>query len=1519
MLRPQEDGPPAYRESEAPFERNSSVAEVFAKVAADHSKHPAVISDNGELTYADIQCLALVVADMLRRAGVSEGNSVGVLCERGAEVPAAMLGILLAGCVFVPLEPLAPSMWNAKIASRSRCSVVLTNGPEVPDGFKGLRIPMGPLAPGTGPFTGFVDRGPLDAASIMYTSGSSGAPKGVVIPHRAILRLCRNSGFMEFGPGRRFLHASPLAFDASTLEIWAPLLNGGCVVMAPPGKLGLREMAATIRERRVSACWLTAGLFHACVDELPALFDPLDVVLTGGDVVSPKRVAKLRARLPGLRIINGYGPTESTTFATTYSVGDPIDAGPLPIGRPIANTGVCVLGQGGRLASHGEIGEIVITGDGLALGYLEDPDETARRFIHIDELGGIRGYLTGDRGRIRQDGIIEFCGRVDNQVKLRGYRVEPGEIEARLAGLAGVRESAVIVSNRSGESRLHAFVIMEPMESWPRTRVGLFRQLRAQLPEHMVPSTIALRTQMPVGATGKLDRSALRAMVDRGTMVDESWERVSTRTGSHPLVALVRLGLELSHQWHPLQSNEAVLHAGEMELEFAYSEVEALGEEAMLTHISDRLRACPRAHERPFVVLRDPEGHESLLVQQEGLRLVLDPSTSERTMGWRVSHATGLVESLFGAPGNTPGELSVTTLQERDLIGTWNDTGWCHGLEQTLPELFEQAASRLPVAEALRSEDRALDFGHVLRRTNAIASGLLREGVAAGDRVAIYDDRSLDALLGVLGILRCGAVCVPLDPQAPAARTLSMLEDAGVSALLARAGRKPSGPTGRARPVEMAEGEATEPPAARPKLGADAFVLFTSGSTGRPKGVPIRHESLLNRVAWMNRRFGLNRMDVVLQKNRLTWDVSIWEYLWPLAFGGRCYVASGSVAADPARVHACIRSNGVTIAHFVPSLTGPMARIARTEGPVGLRLTICSGEALGISAARQYIESVGGELYNLYGPTEAAIDVTCGRCDGGDENVTIGRPVENTQIHITDAAGRECPIGVIGELGIAGIQVSHRYCKAPGVDSAAFRGDLPGATGWSKYRTGDLARWREDGEIEFVGRTDAQVKICGIRVELEEIESALMKHPELSEAVTCRVGDGIDAQLVAVCVGIVERAGNEHRIRDHLRQLLDAAVVPTRFVWVPSIPRLPNGKLDRRAAQDLAQRRQGEASLGQDTPAGVVADVWCSLLGSRPSSEESHFLEAGGNSLTFLRLMLEVEERLGIEIPAAPVMAVPTFGRITSAVNAIIRDTHRPKAAPSPLDSQRRGERAGTLVRLTYGDMPLVALPHIGGTLGFLTDVSSRLAGEVAMYGVSARGLFDGEAPLESVQEMINGYLDLILDRGWKRVCVLGFSSGAVIGLGLAAALQSHGITVPLLVLADSSPWVGRRNSVRWRLESAARRMLSQVPGVHVQQMDVEDLGQHVSESQRNLMRVHYQAVGRYSAPVYSGRSLVIVAGESGRSNGVAAWRRVLGGPGEELIVDATHMGMWREPHACIMAGALLSRLRNAQIQGGGK
>lgn len=494
---------------------DETVTALFEAEAARRPDATALEFRGGRWTYGELNARADHVARSLSSAGVREGMRVGVALARCPEMIAALVGILKAGAAYVPLDPEYPAERLAWMRQDAALAAVVTSGPggsgsDIPAIIVDRERPRPSARSGDTPRPG---GDPDGIAYVMYTSGSTGKPKGVAVTHRGIVRLVRNAGFADLSEGQTFLQAASLSFDASTFEIWAPLANGGRLVLLDPGIPALSDIEAAIREHGVTTLWLTAGLFHLAVDERPEALAPLAQLLAGGDVLSPAHVAKALARLPRTRLINGYGPTETTTFACCHTIeaGDP-GRGTIPIGRPIGNTRVYLLDRHLQPVPVGVTGEMFIGGVGVARGYWNQPALTASRFVPDPFSGdpGARLFRTGDLARYREEGEIEFLGRRDAQVKIRGFRVEPAEVEAALAEHPDVREVAV-EGRRDGsaETALDAYLVRR--DGCGASAEDLRHWAASRLPAYMVPSTFTFLEGLPLSANGKLDRRALPA------------------------------------------------------------------------------------------------------------------------------------------------------------------------------------------------------------------------------------------------------------------------------------------------------------------------------------------------------------------------------------------------------------------------------------------------------------------------------------------------------------------------------------------------------------------------------------------------------------------------------------------------------------------------------------------------------------------------------------------------------------------------------------------------------------------------------------------------------------------------------------------------------------------------------------------------------------------------------------------------------------------------------------------------
>ena len=497
--------------------RPKSVHGLFTWQALTHPDAIAVSGQGHRLSYRELESRANAMAARLSAAGLRAGQTACIALERSAEAIVALLGILKVGAAYLPVDPAYPAQRLRFLLEDAGANLVVTSS-----AFRALFPPSigvltidslqdcsGADKPADSTFEAAPDDG--DAlAYVMYTSGSTGTPKGIEICHRSILRLVLDAQYVDLSPEHAFLHAAPLGFDASTLEIWGPLLNGGRCVLHDEALLSGPGLARTIQAEGVGSAWLTAALFNAVVDDDARHLRGLKQLLIGGEALSLPHVRRALAVLPELTLINGYGPTECTTFTATYRIPHDLDAAlrSVPIGRPITDTQVYILGPGGHAIPPGLIGELYVGGTGLARGYLRRPELTAQRFVPdpFDPAGG-RLYRTGDLVRCLEDQNIEFVGRSDGQVKVRGFRIELNEIEAVLAQHVAVKACAVAAHPQaSGDMRLAAYVVASGEVV---AQDELRQHLAALLPDFMVPTSFVWLDSLPVTGNGKLDRNAL--------------------------------------------------------------------------------------------------------------------------------------------------------------------------------------------------------------------------------------------------------------------------------------------------------------------------------------------------------------------------------------------------------------------------------------------------------------------------------------------------------------------------------------------------------------------------------------------------------------------------------------------------------------------------------------------------------------------------------------------------------------------------------------------------------------------------------------------------------------------------------------------------------------------------------------------------------------------------------------------------------------------------------------------------
>jgi amino acid adenylation domain-containing protein len=508
----------SWNQAPVDYPRNSSIQEVFEAQVLATSDEIALIFENEQLSYQELNRRANQLAHYLRGLGIGADSLVGIYIERSLETIIGILGILKAGGAYVPLDPSYPPERLAFMVADTQVSVLLTQQKLVeqlpPSKAQVVCLDTDWLAIALqsqeNPTCNVT---PDNLAYVIYTSGSTGVPKGVSVVHRGVVRLVKSANYADFSPEQIFLQLAPLAFDASTFEVWGALLNGARLVLFPSDKPSLEELGQVIERYQVTIIWLTAGLFYLMVDEQLEALRPLQQLLAGGDVLSVNHVQRFRAALPNCQLINGYGPTESTTFTCCYPIENAKTLGnSVPIGRPINNTQVYILNPQLQTTPIGAIGEIYIGGDGLATGYFNRPELTTERFVPnpFSNQSGAKLYKTGDLARYFPDGNIEFIGRIDNQVKIRGFRIELGEVEAVLSKYPTIQKSVVIVrEDIPADKRIVAYFV--PVSGQEVSVNELRNFFQQKLPDYMIPNVFVSLESLPLSPNGKIARKELPA------------------------------------------------------------------------------------------------------------------------------------------------------------------------------------------------------------------------------------------------------------------------------------------------------------------------------------------------------------------------------------------------------------------------------------------------------------------------------------------------------------------------------------------------------------------------------------------------------------------------------------------------------------------------------------------------------------------------------------------------------------------------------------------------------------------------------------------------------------------------------------------------------------------------------------------------------------------------------------------------------------------------------------------------
>jgi amino acid adenylation domain-containing protein len=782
-----------------------------------------------------------------------------------------------------------------------------------------------------------------------------------------------------------------------------------------------------------------------------------------------------------------------------------------------------------------------------------------------------------------------------------------------------------------------------------------------------------------------------------------------------------------------------------------------------------------------------------------------------RTITRLLDHFTVLLRAVVADPACRISSLSILDARERrELLVENNRTGANYPKHLTLPQLFEAQAKRTPEAFALICGERSMSYRELDIESNRLARELRRRGVEPASRVAVLLDRSPELMVALLAILKSGSAYIPLDPTHPTERLQHVFESSRPAAIITRASLRER-LVHESMAVIVVDSESlliakqsAEPLATVASPTDPAYVIYTSGSTGRPKGVVIHHRALVNFLCAMRRLPGLTHEDTVVSVTTISFDIAVADLFLPLIAGARLILAKEQEMADGAALLRLLRRHEATFMQATP-VTWQLLLEAGWHGNPPLKM-LCGGEAMPRKLAERLLDC-GGELWNMYGPTETTVWSSMLRVESGDGPVSIGAPIANTQFYILDSRQELVPYGVPGELFIGGDGVAPGYFELPEITREKFVPDkfrkIPGA---KLYCTGDIVRMKQRGSMEYLGRTDHQIKLRGFRIELGEVEAALLRHPDIAEAVAV-LGQGPSGEGAIWAYAVPQRAQPETpevligALRASLVQSLPGYMRPSSIVILDALPRTPNGKVDRRSlpAPAPVQRQSKEAAQPLNEIERRLAKIWSSVLGLETIGKTADFFESGGHSLLAARLLARIEAEFGQRLSLLTLFKAPN---IEEQAKLLMRGGQREYDFRQVVRLQPNGSKP-----------PLIAIHNTGV---YYYNLSKRLGPDQPL---TALQLFDPSIARRSLPQSLGDiaaeYVQLIkkfqANGPYK---LIGWCVGGVLAFEVARQLVQAGQEVSLLAMIDAwAPGHNRRlsrlrailadYSYRWKLIGA--------------------------------------------------------------------------------------------------------------------
>jgi amino acid adenylation domain-containing protein len=905
-----------------------------------------------------------------------------------------------------------------------------------------------------------------------------------------------------------------------------------------------------------------------------------------------------------------------------------------------------------------------------------------------------------------------------------------------------------------------------------------------------------------------------------------------------------------------------------------------------------------------------PEGLFGRFVYSTDL---FDATTMERMAG----HFETMLEAIVTDPEEKVSRLPMLTAAEKEQLTDWNRTEAEFPREFCVHELVEGQAGRTPGAIAVEHGDQRLTYRQLEQRSNQLAHFLRRRGVGPESRVGICLRRSLELPIVLLGVLKAGGACVPLDPAYPKERLAYMLEDSQASLVLTQPGLLAEVTDFDAEVITLDadwnsfSGESCERVPGEVKPDNLAYLIYTSGSTGKPRGVLLSHCGLVNHNTAAVKLFGITPADRMAQFASISFDIAIEEIFPTWIAGAALVIREEDASLAVGDFLRWVRERGVTALdlptaywhELVGELAGSTLRL-----PESLRIIIVGGEKASSAALAAWRKAVGSRVrwVNTYGPTETSVIVTAFEPKNSDEIppiLPIGRPIANTRIHILDHNLQPLPVGIPGDLYVSGPGLARGYLNRPEVTAEKFIPDpFPGEPGARMYKTGDLARYLANGDIEFAGRTDDQVKIRGYRVELREIESVLGSYSGVRETIVVARDEAGEKNLVAYVVPSREQAPTGSQLRSYLKQKLPHYMVPSAFVLLEAMPKTPNGKVDKRAMPapqpaDFAEANEYVAP--SDDLEKQLTKIWGAVLSKDTIGIRDNFFDLGGHSLLAARLMHQIEQTLRQRLPLAALLQAPTVEQFA----ALLRQEGWSASWSSLVAIQAEGSR-----------LPFFCVHGVGGNVVGFRDLARHLGPDQPFYALQPEGL-DGKRPcLTSVAEMAERYIREIRrvqPEGPYRIG--GYSFGGLVAYEMAQQLRAQEQEVGLLALFDTYP--GKMESRTSQLRNLSRIPLKEAAGFMVKKGSFVLMTlrkrlelQMLPRPLRNVRQACAKAAAGYTVQPYAG--LVTLFRVKEKSVGslddpYAIWWRVAAGGVDLREISGDHLSLLKEPQVRLLAEEL--------------